>query len=201
MLTRQRASDEEEEFNRAFDANGVIRPGVTHVKVPMRMIDSAGDLPTVRDRVGAPLGQPGFTAKDAAGRDARNAEYSAYDARQADAWKAPVPNASQTGTGSHGFSGGQVGDRCTVRRGGGSGSRKFGIEGSDGRLQLINGQLECVADGHTVEAAEPFRPAAPEVYDPAKGAVRRHGDAADHAATMDRLYAERDRETSNAWRS
>jgi hypothetical protein len=203
MLTRQRASDEEQEFERCFDARtGVILPGITHIKVPMRMIDSAGDL-RPRDRApSTPLNKPGFVTRDATARDSRNALYDQYDQIARDAFKNPVSNSSQTGIGSHGFTGGQVGDRCTVRRGGGGG-RFLGIEGSDGRLRLIAGQLECVADDHvTAEvAAEPFRPAAPEIYDPVKGAVRRHGDAADHAATMERLYSERDRETSNAWRS
>jgi hypothetical protein len=150
MLTRQRASDEEEEFNRAFDANGVIRPGVTHVKVPMRMIDSAGDLPTVRDRVGAPLGQPGFTAKDTATRDARDAAYGAYDAALSKQWMdANSVALSQTGIGSHGFVGARVGDICTIRAGKGA----YGPEGSAGTLRAVGGELVCVANGHALSTS------------------------------------------------
>ena len=72
-----------------FDERGVLKDGRT---LRVSMMDAA-DLPKVRDADGGPLGQPGFTTRDASGaaadkfRDTRNALYDEYDAEISSQWK------------------------------------------------------------------------------------------------------------------
>jgi len=203
-MTQQRKTREEDEFDAAFDERGQLKDGITRVRVPIKLMDSAGGLPkgqgrsiydmaTEYARVRLEDRKPGFTPSASLRTAKWNSMYDELDAELAEQFKNP------TGIGSHGFSGGQIGDRCTVRRGAG----RFGVEGSDGRLQLINGKLECVADGHDLSAAKkPGKPRAQEIYDPALGSVRPHGagyDAKDHD-TRDAEYSRYDTELANAWR-
>ncbi len=139
MVTHRQRTRDEEEFNRAFDANGVIHPGIIHVKVPLHMIDSASDL-RVRDGAPSTVGQRGFTAKDAtAAKNIRDA-YESYDAQIASQY---------TGVGSHGPLGPRLGAACTVKGGGG----KYGVEGSPGHIRAIGDDLICCADGFEPKGA------------------------------------------------
>src|ERR1700733_8162276 len=128
---RKRVTDE---FEDAFDSTGQLKPGVTRIKVPMKMMDSAGGLPTKT------VNEAGWarTTRDGTKRDdtQRQSLYDRYDDDITSAWQNPP-----TGVGSHGFVGCQVGDLCTVRGGGGA----YGVEGSPGHLRSINGTLTCVA--------------------------------------------------------
>ncbi len=171
-MTQLRKTRDELEFDACFDERGQLKDGITRVRVPIKLMDSACGLPkgqggSIHDlateyalvRLGDR--KPGFTPSASLRTAKWTAMYDELDAELAEQFKNP------TGIGSHGFSGGQIGDRCTVRRGAG----RFGVEGSDGRLQLINGKLECVADGHEGSAkradAAPLRDneAAYQAYD------------------------------------
>ena len=173
---------EEEEFNAAFDERGMLKDGITHLKVPLRMIDSADDYEVHHFRGRVPLQvdspawnraiadararlkdrQPGFTTRDAVVRDALNDCYDAYDQGISEAWRAPP-----TGVGSHGPRGQQEGDFCT-------------IDGAAGRLRSINGTLECVPDRRA-------------------GAVRPHGVGINKDA-KDAEYERYDVSLRDAWR-
>lgn len=196
-----RAYDEEEqEFERCFTADGRIRDGVTRIRVPVRLIDSAGDLPqgkgksthdAVADYIRARQlldRKPGFVPTATLRTAWYNSMYDAYDETISGQW--------QTGQGSHGFAGSRVGDLCTVRFGRG----KFGPEGAPGTLQLVDGELRCVADGFEPAASGTAPPwqQQQEVYSPSLGAVRKHGDAAHDS--RDAEYSRYDFELANAWR-
>lgn len=182
---------EEEEFDACFDERGMLRDGITHIRVPVKLMDSdytihhfGGRAPLRIDTAAWDAAikaanarvrhQPGPITRDARTRDAVNDYYNLYDAVISEQYKNPP-----TGVGSHGFAGARVGDLCTVRRGGG----KFGPEGSDGTLQMVDGQLECVADGF-----EPDEPAP------------RPKDSRDANAIKDAAYARYDAELADAWR-
>ena len=220
MRTKQ---SDEVEFDDAFDERGQLRDGITRIKVPIRMMDSAGDLPKVHDADGnAILRQPGFTAKDAAARTARNKAYDRYDAQISQRWRDGSDSkhcaacgeendldanycsdcgerfsddlddaADPTGVGSHGANyEQQEGASCTVN-------------GSAGHLRPVDGKLVCIPDRQSRHSPDTAGEVRPELYDPAKGAIRAHGkgynkDAKDQM--MDSLYAERDRELREAWR-
>ncbi len=160
-MTQQRKTQDEEEFDNCFDANGRLknfdangRP-ITRLRVPIRMIDSADDLPQGKGKSTQDAARgyararqlqdrcPGFTPSSSLRTAKLNALYDARDAVTSSAWKNPP-----TGVGSHGLAGSQINDICTVRRGGG----RFGPEGAAGTIQLIEGNLECVASGHEVSA-------------------------------------------------
>ncbi len=172
---------EEDEFNAAFDERGMLKDGITHLKVPFRMIDSADDYEVHHFRGRAPLQvdsaawdraiadararfkdrQPGFTTRDAVVRDALNDCYAQRDREQSEQWRNPP-----TGAGSHGPRGAAAGDICTV-------------DGAPGHLREVDGALKCVPDK------------------PRKASVDR---ADHHHQMMDNLYAERDRELCEQWR-
>jgi hypothetical protein len=146
-------------------------------------------FPPVRDSDGrANLRQPGFTVAARVTDSARQARRALYDQMDADvsgAWRTP------TGVGSGGQLGPRVGDACTVKFGGG----RFGAEGSAGTVQLVDGRLVCVADGH--DAGE--LPQRQEIYDPAEGAVRPHGAGYDANALKDAAYSTYDTSLSQQY--
>jgi hypothetical protein len=69
MLKRNRVADE---FEDAFDATGQLKPGVTRIKVPMRMMDAAS-VPT------KVVAEPGFITRDSKSAKGINDAYTAYD--------------------------------------------------------------------------------------------------------------------------
>lgn len=164
-MTQLRKTREEQEFDDAFDERGQLKDGISKVRVPLKMMDSGGDVdwaawdaalekarqrdvafPPVRDSDGrANLRQPGFTVAarvtDSA-RQAHRALYDQIDAEVSNAWRTP------TGAGSRGQRGPRLDAACTVKFGGG----KYGPEGSPGTWQLIDDQMVCVADGHDASA-------------------------------------------------
>ena len=163
-MKRNRARDEIE-FDDCFQ-NGQLRAGVTHVKVPLRMMNSTSERPT------KVVSEPCFIARDrkTARRDFKH--YTAYDADIGQQWENPP-----TGQGSHGLVGCQVGDLCTVRGGAGV----YGVEGSPGHLRAIDGTLVCVGDDVTTAAVAAVSTDASKV-------------TADHATKMEGLYQARDAE-------
>ncbi len=170
---------DEEEFENAFDANGMLKDGVTRVRVPIKMMDSAGgllDTASARDLIASTDDKhsvhdaaiqyvqarlrdrrPGFTRATPA--STRNVLYDSFDQAISQQWRAPP-----TGAGSRGPRGAQAGDVCT-------------IDGWPGHLRSVDGELKCVADKKRAAA-----------------------DQADHHQMMDALYAERDHEVSEQWR-
>src|ERR1700677_992176 len=108
MSRTRRRTEDEEEFDRHFDQHGRLRPGVTHVKVPVSLMDSADYFirvdPDVRLDGATPhrsVHTPGFvdgkSKKKQADPDEDNDEegsgadtqdcYSTYDATVSSAWR------------------------------------------------------------------------------------------------------------------
>jgi len=185
--TQRKRDDEDDAFE-----NGMLKDGARYT-VPLRMMDSwqrdvaqhfEDTVPPHRDADNRPLWQPGFTvaattkARDSA-RAARQLAYDSYDQSVSTAWQNTEPLANVTGIGSHGFSGARVGDLCTVRRGKGA----FGLEGSAGTIQVVDGALECVADGFEPNATKPPK------------------DSQDASAIKDAAYAKYDAALRGQWRS
>ena len=62
----------------------------------------------------------------------------------------------RVGTGEREFTGGKVGDACIVK----SADGRFGAEGAHGTLQLVEGELVCIADSKLSDAMRDEREAA-----------------------------------------
>jgi hypothetical protein len=152
-MTKRRQRDDDDD---AFE-NGVMREGARY-SVPLRLMDSmqrdvARHYGRLVDTDGnASLRQPGFAPRDAtesvrAARKALDDQYLAYDAAASSEWS--LGKSPPIGVGSHGFVGCEAGDLCTVRSGGGA----YCAEGAAGRLKVVNGELQCVADGFDLSHA------------------------------------------------
>ena len=192
MRTKQR--DEETEFDNAFDANGRLRDGVTRIKVPIKMMDSA----SVRD--GKSISHPGFTTRDATQRD-RHAIYDAYDLAASQAWRGKDANnkhcancgesseldanyCSDCGeefsdgvddaSASEAWKAPPTGQGSHGQRGQQAGDLCT-IDGSPGHFRSVGGSLKCVPD---------------------KG----RADATDKVTQMEGLYRARDTELADQWR-
>ena len=191
---RQRDDEEDDAFQ-----DGVLKDGARYT-VPLRLMDSwQRDVAQHFDTDGRYPHTPGFIVRDGVIRTCLDDCYDAYDERISQQYKqaGAEPLANVTGQGSHGLAS-RVGDLCTVRRGGG----RFGTEGAAGTLQVVDGQLECVADGHDVsDAGEYVRRRPKKVQERnAEGEETGTEEFEDHHAVMDALYSERDLELANAWR-
>jgi hypothetical protein len=140
-----------------FDERGILKDRRSF-RVTMTMADSGNRCPArLRDGGGNAVGRrPGFVVDAAVRRDL--SFYDQYDAEVGEAWKNNPP----TGAGEREFAGGRFGDACTVKSGGG----RFGAEGSRGTLQLVEGELVCVADSNRSDAMiRDTREAAYQAYD------------------------------------
>jgi len=144
MPTQHKTRDEEERaFQDCFDSSGRVRPGVTRIRVPVKLIDSAGPARPHADYVvrvdnDITLARlPGFVARDAVVRSVLDDCYLAYDAAVSKQYRDPDNN----GVGSHSFVGARPGDLCS-------------INGSPGHLALVDGELKCVADKPKRDAAQ-----------------------------------------------
>ncbi len=171
------------------DDDRILRDGEI-LRIPLQMMDAASVSNNAAaqarrallvDRDSYPqkcVDQPGFAhepapkLRDAAASAARMRAYDEYDAAQAIAYQTPN---GINGAGSRGPVGPTLGDICTVRGGAG----RFGKEGSPGTYQRVDGELVCVAVARSKESTsvtmKPSPSAKPEIYDPARGAIRKQG--------------------------
>jgi hypothetical protein len=74
------------------------------------------------------------------------------------------------------------------------GGGRFGPEGSDGRLQVVDGRLECVADGYVPSAAKAVNKFIESNLDWLTA------DESDRSAIKDAAYDQYDRDLAAAWR-
>lgn len=180
---------DDEDMRRRRDMREVLRDGEV---LRVRMSDGldplqravaehvAGGRKTITDGygfAGEALQRPGFRLSSTANYDSVDAAYDQYDTRLRDAYKdADNSHTSSTeGVGSGGFAGRRVGDLCTVR-----GRFDVGEAGDRGTIQRVDGELCCVSDRLRSEDAR---------------------DTRDHATRMQDIYAEVDRDMTEAWKN
>jgi hypothetical protein len=192
MARNVRQIDEDD----AFDENGILRDGRS-IRVHMMMRDGADHLSDLQRAVltdaatreaiatrdatarsfglrdGLALSRPGFRYNTSDTADTnREKLYDGYQRDMGERWR---------GADS---SGQPAGAQCTVREGGG----KYGAEGSPGIMQMIDGELRCVATRR----------------DDSRSDSRRDDSGSNnesHQSRMEKLYAARDADLSEAWRS
>jgi hypothetical protein len=184
MPTQHKTRDEEERaFQDCFDSSGRVRPGVTRIRVPVKLIDSAGPARPHADYVvrvdhDITLARlPGFVARDAIVRSVLDDCYLAYDAAVSKQYRDPDNN----GVGSHSFVGARPGDLCS-------------INGSPGHLALVDGELRCVADKPKRDAAQRPNKFIENNLDWLSA------DDSDRNVVKDSAYSQYDAELANAWR-
>jgi hypothetical protein len=197
-------------FEVLADGRKVLKPGRSF-RTPMHAMDAKtviGD--------GFAANRPGYRIPSASMHDSKQQReldrlYAERDAETENGWREDYPGASE-------------GDVCTVR-----GADFPNDIGSPGHIQLHEGRLYCVPDNPSANDARSVKQARDAAYrayendlvnawrrgptdDTTNKAVaapptgrrdtRSTADKArDHAANMRRIYAERDRELSEAWRN
>jgi hypothetical protein len=197
-------------FEVLADGRKVLKPGRSF-RTPMHAMDAKtviGD--------GFAANRPGYRIPSASMHDSKQQReldrlYAERDAETENGWREDYPGASE-------------GDVCTVR-----GADFPNDIGSPGHIQLHEGRLYCVPDNPSANDARSVKQARDAAYrayenylvnawrrgptdDTTNKAVaapptgrrdtRSTADKArDHAANMQRIYAERDRELSEAWRN
>ena len=160
------------DYDDAFDENGVLKPGVRGIRVPMLAMDAMQrsvreHFTRITDASGSTAGlhRPGYRVSDS--HDFTPVERQRlsdeYDRDLTNAWRRTAEDADW----------GEEGDQCTVREGGAD-------EGAPGHLHSINGRLVCVPD-------------------PGYRTSRTTGRT-DRASVMDKLYQEYDDDLENARR-
>jgi hypothetical protein len=164
---------DDDDPNNPFDRNGILKDGhSTRISATVR--DSASDS---RPMIDAALHRPGhrFAATDGTVRvviaDDRARAYDSYERDMGQRWRGASDNEGQA-----------EGSQCTVR----SGAGRYGVEGFPGIMRMIDGELHCVADDRSNDI---------------RSDSRRDDSQQTHRQKMEKLYALRDAEQSEAWRS
>jgi len=104
-MAQQRKTHEEQEFDACFDERGQLRDGIRHLKVPVRMIDSAGGPPqdegkSIRDaaieyaRARLMDRKPGFTPTASLRTAWYNSLYDERDRELSEQWRRPNERAT-----------------------------------------------------------------------------------------------------------
>jgi len=138
----------------AYDENGILKDGHALV-VPLRMMDAMQKdihehFSGAKITDGA-FHKPGFRVSATVTRD--RSIYDSYDAEVASAYK-------NVGAVESEVRGQREGDSCTVK----SGQGLYGPEGSPGHLQMVEGELVCVADSKLSDAMRDEREATYQAY-------------------------------------